>query len=359
MRRVENTARKIEWFDEELMAWKPPPDLSITEWAEKYRHLSGRSAESGPFRIIRTPYLKPIMDVVKDPNVEKIVFIKSAQIAGTTAMENIVGYYAVEEKVPIIFVLADEQTCFFISEQRLKRMFMESPRLRSYYETGRFSKTEISLINGAHIEMAWSRSVEKLATREAPIVILDEIDKPGYYMTSREASPISLAEERTATFSNSKLLLLSTPTIETGNVMKEIESCDVVYDWHAPCPYCGVFQPLRWSRKYAWPFEDGKYRDESGEMQQLGEVKWEGGRNADDEEIEQAGYECGSCGEVWSTAQKNNAVEKGKMVARGDIGGKKIRKVGFHINRLYSLLGNSGNIPKLIAFLIPKNSRGS
>jgi len=43
--------------------FKPPEDLTVTEWAEKYRRLSPEnSAEAGPWRTSRTPYLREIMD---------------------------------------------------------------------------------------------------------------------------------------------------------------------------------------------------------------------------------------------------------------------------------------------------------
>jgi len=48
-----------------------------------------------------------------------------------------------------------------------------------------------------------------------------------------------------------------------------------------------------------------------------------------------------------NTFRKNNAVEKGVMVEREPIDFKP-KKIGFHINRLYSLLGKSGYIPALI-----------
>jgi len=345
---VPNKIPEVAWFDQELMAWRPPEDLTIAEWTEKKRVLSDQSEEKGPLRLIRTPYLVPIMNAAQDDFIEQIVVCKSAQIAGTEGGLSIIGYYSDQEPCPIMFVLADEDTATYMSRERLKKMYTKSPHLSYLAENTHFNKSEITLPNGTYIAMGWASSVAKLASRPIRVLVLDEIDKPGYYVTSKEAGPISLAEERTETFFRRKIFKLSTPTIETGNIIKELDSCDVVYDWHVPCSHCGVKQPLRWSRKYAWPFEDGKYRDENGVTRDLGQVQWEGGRNATDEEIEQAGYVCGSCGELWTTAEKNNAVEKGVMVTRGNIGKKKIRKVGFHINRIYSLLGNSGNIPKMV-----------
>ena len=45
-----------------LAGMKPPDDLTVTEWAEKNRRLSAESsAEPGPWRTERTPYLREPM----------------------------------------------------------------------------------------------------------------------------------------------------------------------------------------------------------------------------------------------------------------------------------------------------------
>ena len=42
---------------------KPDPDLTVSQWADRYRMLSNKaSAEPGPWRTDRTPYLREIMD---------------------------------------------------------------------------------------------------------------------------------------------------------------------------------------------------------------------------------------------------------------------------------------------------------
>ena len=42
---------------------RPPPQLTVSEWAERHRMLGSRaSAELGLWRTSRTPYLKDVMD---------------------------------------------------------------------------------------------------------------------------------------------------------------------------------------------------------------------------------------------------------------------------------------------------------
>ena len=59
----------------------PPKKLTVSEWADQHRILSGESSsESGKYQTARTPYLKEIMDCANDNKVERIIFMKSSQV---------------------------------------------------------------------------------------------------------------------------------------------------------------------------------------------------------------------------------------------------------------------------------------
>src|ERR1043166_6853990 len=73
---------------------RPDPFLTISEWADKYRKLSQRaSAEPGAWRTERTPYLREIMDCLSPSSpIERVIFMKGAQIGGTEVGNNWIGY---------------------------------------------------------------------------------------------------------------------------------------------------------------------------------------------------------------------------------------------------------------------------
>jgi phage terminase large subunit GpA-like protein len=337
-----------EVSEPEKITTEPPEKLPIAEWMEKYRFLGGHTEEKGNMRISRTPYLGPLLEWIVKPSVTELVLMKPAQIGGTEIMISIMGYFSREEPCPILLVMADQATAEYMGRERIQPMFRDSEELAKLIGRGVFSKTEIELINRAYIAVAWASSVAGLGSRSFRIVIMDEVDKPGYRSSLTEAAPISLARERSETFFSRKHLLLSTPTLETGNICTEIEMCDAVYDWHVPCPFCGLHQPLRWSREHSWGFQqEGYFKSKDGKFYPLGQVAWEGRRNATSEQIERAGYQCGNCERIWNTIQKNNAVENGEVVSRNGHHGEP-KKIGLHINRLYSLLGLSGDIPALV-----------
>ena len=83
--------------------WKPPTELKISEWADEYRYLSPESsAVSGKYRTDYAPYQKEIMDVFNDPNIERVVWQKSAQVGATEILNNIVAYYIDQDPSPCL-----------------------------------------------------------------------------------------------------------------------------------------------------------------------------------------------------------------------------------------------------------------
>ena len=339
-----------EWFNEEISAAIPPERITVSEWAERYRVLGAHSAIKGPYRLDMVPFFVPVMNWGADLSTDEIVVVKPAQIGGTDAFINVVGYYLDQDPSSILLVLADEDTAKYILKEKVKVMLKSSERLLRIYDPKKFTRIEATTKNGGYLAPAWASSVAKLASKPIRIVILDEVDKPGYYMSSKEASPISLAKERTNTFPEGhyKHIILSTPTIENGNIMNAFNNTEIKFDPHVPCPHCSQFQPLRWSDdpKFCYGFEKG-YRGDDGEVHKFGKVVWEGGSKATAEQIkETARFQCGECEGLWTTVEKNAAVRKYKLVPRTKATGHERRK-GLHVNRLYSLF-DGGRLEKMV-----------
>jgi len=344
------TYQKIDLFPSEREAIKPPEDIGIAEWAERYRVLGRLSAIKGPYRCAMVPFLVPVMDDCCDPDIDEVGCCAAAQIGKTDGlMVNVIGYYCDQDPSPIIAVLADQDTSEYVNREKVQAMFTDSEHLSRFYDPVNFNKDEIKLINGARIDFSWSSSVARLATKTCRITIADEIDKKGWSQVTAEAGAMSLLKERAASYPSGykKHIWFSTPSTKEGNIITLMDSFDIVYDWHVPCHHCGQFQPLRWSKEHLYGFPGNKYLGEDGKMHEFGGVVWEGGRDATRQQvIDTARYCCGECGGLWTTIEKNEAVAKGKRLPRAPEHGDERRKFT-HINRLVSLF-DTGRLESLV-----------
>ena len=88
----------FDGVDQLLRAWgqglQPDADLTVSEWADAHRMLGSRaSAEPGRYRTARTPYMREIMDALSPgSSVQRIVFMKAAQVGATEAGNNWIGF---------------------------------------------------------------------------------------------------------------------------------------------------------------------------------------------------------------------------------------------------------------------------
>lgn len=316
-----------QWKRAEFESARPPEQISRSEWCYKNVSLTERSAIQGPYDVAITPYWKWVMDeLFSRPSLQVLTICASAQIGKSFFSYGLQLHAAKEERKSSLLVLADQRTAEKVNEHRLQKLIRRSESLSKL--EAKFTQQELTFLNGAGISIAWASSIAGLATFEFPIIILDEVDKEGYTAKSAEADAVSLAIERTETFTDRKIVLISTPSIDTGNIWKHLEGVysedtgrneggsDVIYDYHVPCPFCGQYQPLRWDAERAYGFKDNLYRAVDGAMKKLGCVKWEGGRKATRNQLAMAGYECGECSQLWTTSQKNAAVDLGKWVPR-------------------------------------------
>jgi hypothetical protein len=71
-----------------LAVLKPPPDLTISDWADQNRRLSSEaSAEPGQWRTSRAEYQRGIMEAVSDAATETVVIMSSSQVGKALALD--------------------------------------------------------------------------------------------------------------------------------------------------------------------------------------------------------------------------------------------------------------------------------
>lgn len=82
---------------------KPPPELTLSQWADRYRMLSAESsAEPGRWHTDKAPYQREIMDAIGDAHIRRVVIMCAAQLGKTELLLNILGYFMAYAPAPIL-----------------------------------------------------------------------------------------------------------------------------------------------------------------------------------------------------------------------------------------------------------------
>ncbi len=248
---VEYKTMSLFWKLAKVVA--PPPLLTVSQWADRYRRLSAESAaEPGQWNTDRAPYQRAVMDAVNDPAVEDIVVMSSAQVGKTEIILNIIGYYIDYDPAPLLVVQPNVKPMGEdFSKDRLATMIRDTPVLTGKVHDVKSRASGNTILHktfpGGHVTIAGANSAASLASRPVRIVLMDEIDR---YPASAgtEGNPIKLAEKRTTAFWNKKKIKVSTPGMkDTSQIYKEYLT-GTMEEWCVKCPCCGKFQPYEWPR---------------------------------------------------------------------------------------------------------------
>jgi phage terminase large subunit GpA-like protein len=301
-----------------LRAWSegltPDPDLTVSQWADRHRMLSGRaSAEPGRYRTARTPYMGEIMDRLSpgDPT-QRIVFMKAAQVGATEAGNNWIGFAIHQAPGPMLAVQPTVELAKRNSRQRIDPLIDESPELRERVKPARSRDAGNTMLSkefaGGILIMTGANSAVGLRSTPARYIFLDEVDA---YPASadEEGDPVTLAEARSLTFAHRrKVFLVSTPTIRgMSRIERDYEASDQ-RRFFVPCPHCGAMQWLKFER-----------------------LRWEKGQP------ETAEYHCEGCEAPIAEHHKTAMLEAGEWRATATAADP--NTVGYHLSALYSPIG--------------------
>ena len=240
----------VKLFAVVLQKLKPPPPLTISQWADKYRVLSSESsAEPGRWHTDKAPYQRAIMDAIGDPHVREVVVMSAAQIGKTDAfILNVLAYYMDYAPAPIMCMQPTLDMGQTLSKDRISPMLRDTPRLKGLVDVkSRFAGNTVMKKNfiGGHITIVGANSPSSLASRPIKVLLADEIDR---YPKSAgtEGDPLNLAKKRQTTFWDCKTVMVSTPTIKGDSRIEDAFNLSTQEEWNIPCPECGTYQPLVW-----------------------------------------------------------------------------------------------------------------
>lgn len=242
---IANIERIVNDF---YMQFKPKPRLTVSEWADRYRYLPSESAsEHGQWKTSRTPYLKDIMDAVIDPEIHTVVVMTCSQIGKSEALNNALFYFAHQDPCPILLIQPTLTDAEDYSKSRLAPSIRDSAVLREIFheEKSRNSNNTIfkKSFDGGRMVLVGANSPSGLSSKPIRIVLADEIDR---YEATKEGSPVKLADQRTLTFHNRKLILTSTPSTKGFSEIEKWYNKSDKRKYFVTCPECKSEIVLKW-----------------------------------------------------------------------------------------------------------------
>lgn len=235
-----------------IARFKPPENLTVAEWADKYRRLSPEtSAEAGPWRTSRTPYLKVPMEAFTDPKIKRIVMVAASQVGKSELELNIIGYIIDQDPGSIVFVQPTLEDARKFSRLRIQPMIRDSKVLRNKVADVKGKDSTSTVLQksfpGGMLTITGSSSASALASTPARYIIGDERDRWAL-SAGNEGDPWKLAEARQTTFYNAKAIEVSTPTIKGFSNIETSFYEGTQERWCHQCPHCGEYNEITFNR---------------------------------------------------------------------------------------------------------------
>lgn len=296
-----------------LRGLMPPPSMTVSEWADEHRILSKKgSAEPGPWRTSRAPYLREPMDCLsRSSPVRRVVMLFGSQLGKTEAGLNWVGACVHLWPGPMLIVAPTLDMAKRMNRQRLDPMLRETPVLAERIPPARSRDSGNTMFlkeyPGGLFVLTGANSGSGLQSMPVAYLFADEVSSFPLEADDK-GDPLENAEARTSTFAMSKVLLTSTPgTRGACRITWEYEKRSDQRRYHVLMPCCGSLEVLRWREHMKWDRPDGEV--------------W---------------CECPACGERVGQHNKTSMLNGGQWRAGGKGDG---RTAGFHLPGWYAPAG--------------------
>ena len=243
---------------------RPPAAMTVSEWADEHRILSGKgSAEKGPWRTDRTPYLREPMDCLSPGSPwRRVVLMFGSQMGKTEVVLNWLGAIIHLWPAPSLLVQPTIDMAKRLNRQRLDPLLSETPVLRELVAPARSRDSGNTMFSkefrGGLFVLTGANSGSALQSMPAANLAADEVSS--YPMECDDkGDPLENAEARTTTFPMGRVLITSTPgTRGACRVTKEFEERSDRRQYAVLMPCCGSLEVLRWREHMQWDRPDGE-----------------------------------------------------------------------------------------------------
>ncbi len=301
----------------------PKKPESLARWIEASIVLPSTVAEPGPVTL--WPWQRGIADAITDPAIERLTMMKAARLGFSSLLTSAIGYYAVEQPASVLYLLPTEADCRGFIVDDVEPLFDASPVLQGRLASPALARRDRNtmlhrLWNGGSLKCVAGKAPRNLRRHTAKILMVDEVDA---IEVSAEGDPCALAERRTMTFPDRKIIIGGTPIDEaTSHVLRSYNESDQRV-FEVPCPQCGGFTEIKWMH-----------------------IEWQTGQP------ETSAFRCPHCKQLVGEQHKPDMARKGRwhVTAPHVIG-----HAGFRLNALVSFLHNCAWGKLAAEFLLVKD----
>lgn len=237
-----------------LEALRPVARRPLSEYIEATISLpSGLSAVPGAIRL--WGFQRGLADALIDPDLERVTVIKGARLGYSTLLVAAIGHYIRNDPTSVLCVVPTDDDSRNLIVSMIEPTFAASSELRDAIPItrtgpfGNFDTMKYRRFPGGSLRVVSARAPRNLRSHSARVLIVDEADACEITV---EGNPIMLAEKRTLSFNDRKIIVGSTPTNTTTSIVHNsyLNSDQRIYE--CPCPSCGDYHEIRW-RDIRWP----------------------------------------------------------------------------------------------------------
>lgn len=286
----------------------PPPRLKLSEWIERELVLpSVVAALAGPVRLY--PFQREIADAISDPTIERVTLVKPVRVGFTTLLTGALAGFCANDPAPILSLLPTESDCRDYMVSDVEPIFAASPSISNLLSGDLAEAGRNTLVSrrfpGGSLKVVAAKAPRNLRRHNVRVLFIDEADA---MESTADGSPVILAEDRTISFPDRKIIMGSTPRFsDTSHVLAAYAKSDQrIYE--VLCPECKEFHEILW-KDIHWP----------------------------DDEPEKAAWCCPGCGVEIAEKFKASMVAAGRWRALApEVKGH----AGFKLNALISPLSN-------------------
>lgn len=280
------------------------------EWAERNVSLP-RNATVVKWDSSQSIFLRQITEDFKNPAVNEITCMCSAQSAKTETLIALLLWAIAEDPGPILWVTTNQGEARKIARMRIMPAIDMCAPVITKVPDGRYDRTTTTIyFPGAPLVICGADSPANLQSTPYRYIFLDEVRswKPG---------AVQMVSKRTRSFPHSyKKVVVSTPSV-ANDQMHRFYLAGSQNQWHCKCPDCKAEFALDWGdRKSA----GGLKWDENDETVKDGKIVF-------DRLLETVRYKCPGCAKEWRDNPKDRKLlsNSGKWVSQNRKHAKNVR----------------------------------